>query len=205
MGSSTNVWILGGYQSDFSRNLDPGGPDFADLTAEVVDNTLDAAGVDAAAIDVVHVANAFGELFARPGPPRRDARQRARRAVGHTGRPGTRPPARRAASRRWPRSPTCGPAPTTPHWWSASSWRRPCRATPPPSTSARPPGSATRVPTRSSCGRICSPEVADEYDRRYGLDETHLRAIAQLNFANARAQPQRADPRLDRARSALDR
>jgi len=28
--------------------------------------------------------------------------------------------------------------------------------------------------------------VAGEYDRRYGIDETHLRAIAQLNFANAR-------------------
>ncbi len=31
--------------------------------------------------------------------------------------------------------------------------------------------------------------VADEYDQRYGLDETHLRAIAQLNFANARSNP----------------
>ena len=31
--------------------------------------------------------------------------------------------------------------------------------------------------------------VADEYDRRYGLDDAHLRAIAQLNFANARANP----------------
>jgi acetyl-CoA C-acetyltransferase len=31
--------------------------------------------------------------------------------------------------------------------------------------------------------------VAEEYDRRYGIDETHLRAIAQLNFANARANP----------------
>ena len=31
--------------------------------------------------------------------------------------------------------------------------------------------------------------LADEYDRRYGLDETHLRAIAQLNFANARSNP----------------
>ena len=39
--------------------------------------------------------------------------------------------------------------------------------------------------------------IADEYDRRYGIDETHLRAIAQLNFANARAQPERADPRVD--------
>ena len=32
-------------------------------------------------------------------------------------------------------------------------------------------------------------KVADEYDRRYGLDETHLRAIAGLNFANARRNP----------------
>ena len=31
--------------------------------------------------------------------------------------------------------------------------------------------------------------VADEYDRRYGIDESHLRAIAQLNFANARNNP----------------
>ena len=32
-------------------------------------------------------------------------------------------------------------------------------------------------------------QVTAEYDRRYGIDETHLRAIAQLNFANARANP----------------
>ena len=31
--------------------------------------------------------------------------------------------------------------------------------------------------------------VIDEYDRRFGIDETHLRAIANLNFANARANP----------------
>ncbi len=33
-----NVWILGGYQSDFARNLTREGLDFADLTAEVVDS-----------------------------------------------------------------------------------------------------------------------------------------------------------------------
>ena len=42
MGSS-NVWILGGYQSDFSRNLTREGLDFADLTTEVIDSTLAAA------------------------------------------------------------------------------------------------------------------------------------------------------------------
>ena len=62
-----NVWILGGYQSDFARNLTREGHDFADLTAEVVDHTLAAARVDAADIEVIHVANAFGEMFARQG------------------------------------------------------------------------------------------------------------------------------------------
>jgi acetyl-CoA C-acetyltransferase len=32
-------------------------------------------------------------------------------------------------------------------------------------------------------------QVADEYDRRYGIDHVHLRALAQLNFANAHANP----------------
>src|SRR5258707_7489151 len=62
-----NVWILDGYQSDFARNFTREGHDFADLTAEVVDNTLAAARVDAADIGVIHVANAFGEMFARQG------------------------------------------------------------------------------------------------------------------------------------------
>jgi acetyl-CoA C-acetyltransferase len=66
MGSA-HVWILGGYQSDFARNFDREGLGFPELTAEVVDATLDDAGLDATAIDVVHVANAFGELFAHQG------------------------------------------------------------------------------------------------------------------------------------------
>ena len=63
----SDVWILGGYQSDFSRNLTKEGLDFADLTREIVDATLTAAKVDAADIGVVHVANAFGEMFAEQG------------------------------------------------------------------------------------------------------------------------------------------
>lgn len=31
--------------------------------------------------------------------------------------------------------------------------------------------------------------VADEYDRRYGLDDIHLDAISALNYANAKANP----------------
>ena len=62
-----NVWILGGYQSDFARNLTREGRDFADLTREVIEKTLADLIIDAIDIDVVHVANAFGEMFAAQG------------------------------------------------------------------------------------------------------------------------------------------
>jgi len=32
-------------------------------------------------------------------------------------------------------------------------------------------------------------QLADEYDRRYGLDDAHLHAIAELNMGNAKANP----------------
>ena len=32
-------------------------------------------------------------------------------------------------------------------------------------------------------------QLADEYDRRYGLDDRHLHAIAELNMRNAKANP----------------
>ena len=35
MGISPNVWILGGYQSDFSRNMTREGLDFAALPGEI--------------------------------------------------------------------------------------------------------------------------------------------------------------------------
>jgi acetyl-CoA acetyltransferase len=67
MAGSTGVWILGGYQSDFARNLSKEGRDFAALTAEVVEGKLVSTKMNAADIGVVHVANAFGEMFARQG------------------------------------------------------------------------------------------------------------------------------------------
>ena len=74
----------------------------------------------------------------------------------------------------------------------------------PGDTAARHLGAAAWIGHEGADAKFMWPymfdKVADEYDRRYGLDEAHLRAIAQLNFANARAQPQRADPRMDGAR-----
>src|ERR1700751_5676543 len=63
-----NVWILGGYQSDFARNFTREGHGFAQLTSEVVNSTLASARFDADDIEVLHVPNAFGELFAGQAP-----------------------------------------------------------------------------------------------------------------------------------------
>ena len=54
----TDVWILGGCQSDFDRSKE--GFDFADLTREVVDAALVAARVDAADIGAMPATEARG-------------------------------------------------------------------------------------------------------------------------------------------------
>lgn len=41
-----DAWILGGYQSEFARNLTREGLDFADLTREIVEYTLAAAKIN---------------------------------------------------------------------------------------------------------------------------------------------------------------
>ena len=132
MGGS-NVWILGGYQSDFARNLTREGrrlrrPDRRGRRRR----RSHAARIDAADDRRRPRRQRVRRDVRRSGPPRRHARHRRRRPVGHpvvAPRGGLRV---RAASRPSPRSPTCAPAPTTARWSSASSWRRPCPATPPP-------------------------------------------------------------------------
>ncbi|GAB07460.1 thiolase domain-containing protein [Gordonia amarae] len=64
---TTPVTIAGGYQSDFARNLTREGEDLASLTAEIVDGALAASGVPATDIDVIHMANAFGQVYTGQG------------------------------------------------------------------------------------------------------------------------------------------
>jgi acetyl-CoA C-acetyltransferase len=184
----SNVWILGGYQSDFARNLTREGADFAGLTAEVVTATLDAAKIDATDIGVVHVGNAFGEMFA---------------AQGHLG--------------AMPASVVDGlwDTPASRHEAACASGSIAVLAaiadlrsgayetalviglelekTVPGDTAAQHLGAAAWTGHEGQDATFMWPymfsRVADEYDRRYGIDEFHLRAIAQVNFANARRNP----------------
>ena len=184
----TNVWILDGYQSDFARNLTKEGRDFADLTSEVVDAALAAANVNAADIGVVHVANAFGEMFAEQGHL---GAMPATVCDGLWDTPASRHEAACAS----------GSVATlaamadlrSGNYDTALVVGIELEKTVPGDTAARHLGAAAWTGHEGADARFMWPsmfaQVADEYDRRYGLDDTHLRAIAQLNFANARRNP----------------
>ncbi len=111
----SNIWILGGYQSDFARNFTREELDFANLAEEVVNHTLDAAKVPATDIEVIHVGNASGNClpakvsWARCPPP-------CIQTCGVCPRLGTRRRAHRAVSLYLQRWQTCAPATTTRLW-----------------------------------------------------------------------------------------
>ena len=59
---SEPVYILGGYQTDFSKVWSRHGQDISDIVREATLETLSACSLDAKSIDSIHVGNAFGEL-----------------------------------------------------------------------------------------------------------------------------------------------
>ena len=182
------VWILGGYQSDFARNLDREGLGFADLTAEIVDATLDSSGVDAADVDVIHVANAFGELFAHQG------HLGAMPASVNDGLWGTPALRHEAACASGSAAALAAIADLrSGAYRTALVVGIELEKIVPGDTATTILGAAAWTGREGRDATYMWPHmfdtVAAEYDLRYGLDDTHLRAIAALNFANARRNP----------------
>lgn len=184
----TSIWLLGGYQTDFARNWHRENRDFADLTTEAVAGTCAAAGIGAEAVEVIHVANAFGQLFT---------------GQGHLGAmPAT------VTDDLWG-------VPATRHEAACASGGTALLAamadleagrydvalvlgvelekTVPGDQAAAYLGAAAWAGHEGEQARFMWPfmfaELADEYDRRYGLDDAYLRRIGEINFANARANP----------------
>ncbi|WP_030453346.1 acetyl-CoA acetyltransferase [Herbidospora cretacea] len=182
------VWVLGGHQTDFARNWSREGLDFADLTAETVRATLDDAGVSAADVDVVHVGNAFGQLFTGQGQ------------LG--GMPATVVPELwDVPATRHEAACASGGVALLAAMADIESGRYDCalvlglelERTVPGDDAARHLGAAAWVGHEGRGATFMWPHMfsalTDEYDRRYGIDEAHLRAIARLNFSNATANP----------------
>jgi acetyl-CoA C-acetyltransferase len=60
---NTDIYILGGFQTDWARNLKRDGKDIADLMKETIQGALAATKLDPKDVDVAHVGNFVGELL----------------------------------------------------------------------------------------------------------------------------------------------
>lgn len=182
------MWILGGYQSDFARNLTRENQDFADLTREVVEKTLADSMIDATDIDVVHVANAFGEMFAAQCHL---GAMPATVCEGLWNTPATRHEAACASGSVAALAAVADLR--AGHYRTALVVGLELEKTVPGDTAARHLGAAAWAGHEGADAKYLWPamfaEVADEYDRRFGIDDRHLHAIAALNLANAKRNP----------------
>ncbi|WP_344222859.1 acetyl-CoA acetyltransferase, partial [Lapillicoccus jejuensis] len=185
---ATDVWVLGGHQTDFARHLTREGLGFRDLTREVALGTLEAAGVPAEAVEVVHVGNAFGEAFTGQGHL---GAMPATVVDGLWGKPASRHEGACAS----------GSLAVLAAVADLRSGAYDCalvlgvelEKTVPSAEGARLLGGAALLPDELDGVTFPWPEqfsrVADEYDARYGLDDAHLRRIAQVNLEAARRNP----------------
>jgi acetyl-CoA C-acetyltransferase len=186
--STSSTSVIGGYQTDFARNTVKEGGSIADLFAEAVEHTLSAAGIAPADVDVIHVGNAFGQLFTGQGQ------------LG--GMPATVEPA------LWG-------VPAMRHEAACASGSMAILAAMAEieagrydvalvigaeieksvggEQGARYLGAAAWIGNEGQQATFMWPymfdKLADEYDRRYGIDDAHLHAIAELNVRNARRNP----------------
>ncbi|WP_211274931.1 hypothetical protein [Bacillus marinisedimentorum] len=66
MGNS-NVYVLGGHQTDFARNWARDGKEIFDILKSAVLGGLDAVKIDPGDVEVAHIGNFVGELGSRQG------------------------------------------------------------------------------------------------------------------------------------------
>ncbi len=182
------AFVLGGVQSDFARHISREGHELVDLCGELVDGALGAARIEASDVGVIHVGNAFGELFA---------------GQGHLG-------AMPATAR-----PALWGVPAIRHEAACASGSVAILAAMAELAAghydvalvlgveqernvlgehaARYLGAAAWVGHEGDGARFLWPHmfsrIADAYAERWGLDHAHLEAIAAKNFAAARANP----------------
>lgn len=182
------VAIIGGYQSDFARNVTREGLEISDLVAECVRGTLGDAGIEPEQVQTIHVGNAFGQLYT---------------GQGHLGAmPAT------VVDELWG-------VPAMRHEAACASGSLAVLAAMaeleagrydvalvlgvevekslPGPEAARTQVAAAWVGHETDDADPIWPamfdRVAAEYDRRWGLDDAHLRAIGELNLRNAKDNP----------------
>ncbi len=182
------VYILGGAQTDFARHFAREEQDIADIVREVAQDCLQACSLTPADIESIHVGNAFGELF------NRQAQLGAMLAsvdVAYWGKPASRHEAACAS----------GSIAILAAMAEIEAGRYDCilvlgaeqERNVQGITVARNLGTAAWTGHEAEGVKLVWPtmfsDLAQEYDRRYGMRYAHLAAIAETNFGNAKRNP----------------
>ena len=183
-----DTFVLGGAQTDFVRNWTREGASLAQLVAEPVHGALADAGLDATAIKVGHVGNFASEIFCGQGHL---GGLLVEADTAFSGLPTSR---HEAACASGSVAVLAAMADLEAHRYDlALVVGVEMMRNVPTATAVANLGAAAWVPEETDGIPMVWPEVfatlGDEYDRRYGLDDAHLRAIAASSFANARRNP----------------
>ncbi|MCJ0764792.1 acetyl-CoA acetyltransferase [Variovorax terrae] len=182
------VFILGGHQTDFAKAWSRQGQDLSDMMREATLGALEAARLDASAVQSIHVGNAFGEL------------QRQQAHLGAM--------VAQVVPELWG-------VPAMRHEGACASsslgvlaamaeieaGRYDCVLVLGAEEFKNLPGNQASQNQNAAAwqgreGFDCTymwpaafGRVAQEYERRYGLDRRHLNRIAEINYTNARRNP----------------
>lgn len=186
--ATRSTHILGGHQSDFAVNLRRSGDGIESLVKDTINAAAVDAAIDLADIESIHVGNAFGQLYTGQG------HLGAMPATVHDelwGVPAMRHEAACASSSMATLSAMA----------EIEGGRYDCvlvlgveqEKTMPGPDAAAVQEAAAWVGEDTEGATYIWPEtfdkIADEYDARFGIDDTHLRAIGELNLRNAKANP----------------
>lgn len=182
------VTVLGGWQSDFARNWAREGHELIDGFAEAMREGLEATGIEASDIQVGHVGNFVADLFAGQGllggffaqvHPELDGLPTARHeAACASGSVALLAAAADIEAGRYDTACVLGIE---------------LMRNVPGQTAAEHLGAA--IFKGHELGDAVFPwpqafsDLADEYDSRFGLDYAHLMRISEVNFGNAKRNP----------------
>ena len=185
---SKDVFVLGGYQSDFAKNYGREGRTIFDLFSDVVSGALDAADVEARHVEVGHVGNFVGELFTGQGM--------LGGFFGHVhpdlaGVPASRHEAA-CASGSLAILAAMADIESGRYNLAMAAGVEMMRNVP-AKDAADHLGAAVWVGKEAEDAKFVWPamfsDLAEEYDRRHGLKRAHLAEIAKINFGNAKRNP----------------
>ncbi len=186
---SAPVYILGGCQTDFARNWMKEGKDIVVMMQEAVSGGLIATGLEAKEVDVAHVGNFAAELYCKQGhlggllaeidPAFSGIPTSRHEAACASGSVALMMASAEIEAGRYhlalivgvEQMKTVDPA-TGGDFLGTAAWYE-------------KEAKGIEFPFPKLFGRL-----GDEYEKRFGLKEEHLARIAEINFSNARRNPQ---------------